>query len=1007
MQNINVNIVPDNFPQTIRYSQGDIGRQFKINVADFDIPVGATVKIQATKPSGFGFSVAGVVSDNSVTFTTTEEMTDEAGRFQAELQITAGGDVIGTANFLMIGERNPHPEGTTDGSQGTIIPELTLLVERVEKAASDVLDMEVVATTLPAGSQATYSYDEDLNKATFGIPEGQAGAGAAGVVASAYSAAKTYKVGDYVLYNSNLYRCTTAITTAEAWTAAHWTQVVLADDVTDLKSDFDNIREIIASKNLVDNSELVQGFILDTGVVSTSGAWGNYHTTGYIELEPNTDYVFSTVNILTNAVAPSARIGKLLFDTNKSPIDGTHVNQATGGTLTFNSGNAKYARCSFPMIVGERYPQFEKGTAFSSFELYHNSYYSSKLDYEFDDKILTQDEVMDLKVSKKKHTSKNLVNLGEVQRDKYLQQNTLYDNTGYDTSGYIPVKAGQKITFSPKIRSASLYLTDKTFIVGSDSSVTSSSPYTITPVIDGYVRVSFYSSDRGIQQAEYGDTATSYVPNDNSQYFEEDVRLSESMKEEVKSLIDGSSSPMSIILNDNSLVIESFKDGNSIRRTYELNGGGNLNFNFRATQINGKLIKDSDDDIAPQRFGLGNGSNWTIGANHGWVTQKATKGSLTQADTGSIWTDGTRQYILAKVDSTYAYFLRPCTKADGKYSFGAAPSADLTHVSGATHTDTVPISGMTESQLYPSVNNHSLDIYANGKKITQNGAYITSRLIVKEHYEIMDFIGMSNYLKAHIGSDLATVRNNIDSVLALDYTYIITEDSEVIYSCVRAIDEINLANSGFIQATAIYGNNGTVYRYVNGVKNGTDFASSSLVDMTNYNADKTIKKSDLIDPSKPVNRCVDICKDGNGNILYGFVIGFIPDKSFGADSKRASILTSDSSVIWDMRSTKKSYPYCVYNKTLSTGESINVVTYRHYIMPNTPITNETVININDEEYMFIDSHSNTYGTIDSNAMGKSVKELDNSSVIVSDVVGSNGVTYNVLSNYGTATLKTN
>lgn len=257
MQNINVNIVPDNFPQTIRYSQGDIGRQFKINVADFDIPVGATVKIQATKPSGLGFSVAGVVSDNSVTFTTTEEMTDEAGRFQAELQITAGGDVIGTANFLMIGERNPHPEGTTDGSQGTIIPELTLLVERVEKAASDILDMEVVATTLPAGSQATYSYDEDLNKATFGIPEGQAGAGAAGVVASAYSAAKTYKVGDYVLYNSNLYRCTTAITTAEAWTAAHWTQVVLADDVTDLKSDLDEVTEGIPFAKITDDLSVV------------------------------------------------------------------------------------------------------------------------------------------------------------------------------------------------------------------------------------------------------------------------------------------------------------------------------------------------------------------------------------------------------------------------------------------------------------------------------------------------------------------------------------------------------------------------------------------------------------------------------------------------------------------------------------------------------------------------------------------------------------------------------
>lgn len=244
MQNINVNIVPDSYPQTIRYSQGDVGREFKINVVGFTIPAGATVKIQATKPSGFGFSVAGTVDGNAVSFTTTAIMTDEAGRFPAELEIAKDSVVIGTANFIMWGEANPHPEGTTDGQQGTIIPELTLLVERVEAAASSVLDMEVVAETLPAGSQATYSYDEDLNKATFGIPQGEAGAGAAGVVASAYSASATYKVGDYVIHNSNLYRCTTAITTAEAFTAAHWTQIVLANDVSDLKTDLDEYADI-------------------------------------------------------------------------------------------------------------------------------------------------------------------------------------------------------------------------------------------------------------------------------------------------------------------------------------------------------------------------------------------------------------------------------------------------------------------------------------------------------------------------------------------------------------------------------------------------------------------------------------------------------------------------------------------------------------------------------------------------------------------------------------------
>ena len=239
MQNINLDIVPGDFLQVLRFSQGDIGREFKINLVNYDIPTGATVKLQGTKPSGFGFTITntGSITNNSITLASTSEMTSEAGKFPAEVHIEKDGVKLGTANLYISVEKDPHPNGTTDGNAEEIIPELTLLVERVEAAASSVLDMQVVANTLPAGSQATYSYDEDENKATFGIPQGEAGAGAAGVVASAYSASSTYAVGDYVIHNSNLYRCTTAITTAEAFTAAHWTQIVLADDVSDLKSD--------------------------------------------------------------------------------------------------------------------------------------------------------------------------------------------------------------------------------------------------------------------------------------------------------------------------------------------------------------------------------------------------------------------------------------------------------------------------------------------------------------------------------------------------------------------------------------------------------------------------------------------------------------------------------------------------------------------------------------------------------------------------------------------------
>ena len=42
---------------------------------------------------------------------------------------------------------------------------------------------------------------------------------------SVYDATKTYSVGNIVWYNRAYYRCTTAITTAEAWTSGHWTEM--------------------------------------------------------------------------------------------------------------------------------------------------------------------------------------------------------------------------------------------------------------------------------------------------------------------------------------------------------------------------------------------------------------------------------------------------------------------------------------------------------------------------------------------------------------------------------------------------------------------------------------------------------------------------------------------------------------------------------------------------------------------------------------------------------------
>lgn len=52
----------------------------------------------------------------------------------------------------------------------------------------------------------------------------------------AYSASATYAVGSYCVYNGALYRCTTAIMTAEAWTAAHWTATTVGAELLALSA---------------------------------------------------------------------------------------------------------------------------------------------------------------------------------------------------------------------------------------------------------------------------------------------------------------------------------------------------------------------------------------------------------------------------------------------------------------------------------------------------------------------------------------------------------------------------------------------------------------------------------------------------------------------------------------------------------------------------------------------------------------------------------------------------
>lgn len=120
--------------------------------------------------------------------------------------------------------------------------------------------IESIAKTGTSGLVDTYTITfTNGQTTTFEVRNGEDGSVAPSAIASDYSSSSTYAVGDYVWYDGDLYRCTTAITTAEAWTSGHWAEVALADEVSDLKSNLEILNSYVVEEKLTDLPNTIKG----------------------------------------------------------------------------------------------------------------------------------------------------------------------------------------------------------------------------------------------------------------------------------------------------------------------------------------------------------------------------------------------------------------------------------------------------------------------------------------------------------------------------------------------------------------------------------------------------------------------------------------------------------------------------------------------------------------------------------------------------------------------------
>lgn len=109
--------------------------------------------------------------------------------------------------------------------------------EYAEAAQGHAANADNYKTAAAASATAAAASAEQAMDAT---PDGYAAFVAS--MAGAYSAASGYAVGDYVLKDGQLYKCNTAIDEeGETWTAAHWTAVTAAGQLSQLSEEIDSL----------------------------------------------------------------------------------------------------------------------------------------------------------------------------------------------------------------------------------------------------------------------------------------------------------------------------------------------------------------------------------------------------------------------------------------------------------------------------------------------------------------------------------------------------------------------------------------------------------------------------------------------------------------------------------------------------------------------------------------------------------------------------------------------
>ena len=559
----------------------------------------------------------------------------------------------------------------------------------------------------------------------------------------------------------------------------------------------------------------------------------------------------------------------------------------------------------------------------------------------------------------------------ESQRiDGYFVSNNGNINpvSGWAVTPYIPVSAGNKYTISCKSsargQGISWFNSNKVLVSGGGGNIygTHTAPENAAYLVFNVGANNAYSTEVMVVEGEESVPFVPYKQIETSQVKGLDAAL-----DAIKV------GPLKITKNGNSIVIAD--GGNYISAVLNKNAGnqfgGNPVFNFVGYKYNGQE-RTNNDDIAPLHV-----YNTTIGANHGQPCVKATIAShgLDNTAIGTGWSkDGVTYYVMRIVDADNVIFLSENRGSSSSPSFVALTTGTLTKGG-----DTLVVTEVASSQLYPALKNHSITLSLDGEsEIVTDRVYQCNYIDIVESYDIMNPVSTLSKIIARVGQSGEPVYDG-DAGIHIENTYHITNNlAIVVISNLVPLETIAFSDAMFSQMLRI-GNNGTCKYYVPNslpLGNGGQYDMRKPLAMTWGSSVPTLKigASQMADPQHPVNRIVQY----NGSL--GAALGFLTDRGVG------SALLNFTNYVFELRNDAgKVYPHGVDTKvgsTLSSGQIFSAVLYRALFIPESVGNRLSMYHFDlaGAEYVYVDYKASMLDkvSVSRGLNGKKIEVLESS-----------------------------